>query len=270
LGAKQGPQLSYNWVPASLLPKVLPWLVLLGLLALRRNRTAQAWWIWAPVACGLALPAGISALLNALSDSLPGQIPDLFSEVAQALNFGLAATWLLAGGLGWKHRFLTFLGILFTLAGAGALTFVCAVVGDNAGFEVLGAVITLGLCALSIGGGLTLAGLLCRTRFGAVRLTLWLVASLVAVSLAVLSPFFVIALLSNPREVEVWGYLLLSLLALAGAQFICLLPYLVLSFANTFYRERLKALLHLGLSATPPLIAPAPPSATLTETHAPV
>ena len=42
-----------------------------------------------------------------------------------------------------------------------------------------------------------------------------------------------------------------------GITFGVLLPFLVLSFANGFYRERLKGLLHLGGVAAPPVITPA-------------
>ena len=46
----------------------------------------------------------------------------------------------------------------------------------------------------------------------------------------------------------------------AGITFGVLLPFLVLSFANGFYRERLKGLLHLGGAAAPPVITPPPPA----------
>jgi hypothetical protein len=45
----------------------------------------------------------------------------------------------------------------------------------------------------------------------------------------------------------------------AGISFGVLLPFLVLSFGNGFYRERLKGLLHLGGALAPPVIT-APPS----------
>ena len=41
---------------------------------------------------------------------------------------------------------------------------------------------------------------------------------------------------------------------MAGFSFGVVLPFLVLSFANGFYRERLKGLLHLGAAAPPPMI----------------
>ena len=39
-----------------------------------------------------------------------------------------------------------------------------------------------------------------------------------------------------------------------------LLPFLVLTFANGFYRERMKGLFHLGAPAPPPITAPPMPA----------
>jgi hypothetical protein len=39
-----------------------------------------------------------------------------------------------------------------------------------------------------------------------------------------------------------------------------LLPFLVLSYLNGLYRERLKGLLHLGRAAAPPMITPPMPA----------
>jgi hypothetical protein len=41
-----------------------------------------------------------------------------------------------------------------------------------------------------------------------------------------------------------------------GITFGTLLPFLLLSFASGFYRERLKDLLHLGGATAPPVITP--------------
>jgi hypothetical protein len=53
-----------------------------------------------------------------------------------------------------------------------------------------------------------------------------------------------------------------TVLCTTGISFGLLLPFLILSFANAFYRERLKDLLHLGREAPPPVIAPPLPTAT--------
>ena len=90
-------------------------------------------------------------------------------------------------------------------------------------------------------------------------LSLWLIAALVVVWLLVIGPFFIIAMLSSGGRIPA-----LALFEIAGAAagiaFGVLLPFLVLSFVNGFYRERLKALLHLGDMAAPPVITSSMPA----------
>ena len=54
--------------------------------------------------------------------------------------------------------------------------------------------------------------------------------------------------------------LLSAVLSATGMTFGAMLPFLILSFVNGFYRERLKGLLHLGDVAQPPRIAPPMPA----------
>ena len=49
---------------------------------------------------------------------------------------------------------------------------------------------------------------------------------------------------------------------MAGISFGTVLPFLVLSFTSGFYRERLRALLHLDTQAQPPVMAPPAPLGT--------
>jgi hypothetical protein len=64
-------------------------------------------------------------------------------------------------------------------------------------------------------------------------------------------PFYVI---SHVPALVIFGIVAVA----AGITFAVLLPFLVLSFANRFYRERLKGLLHLGGAAPPPPVMPPP------------
>jgi len=77
----------------------------------------------------------------------------------------------------------------------------------------------------------------------------------VAVWLLVTGPFFVFAMIFSSGNVPVLA-LVGTVLALAGVSFGVLLPFLILSFVNAFYRARLKDLLHVGREADPPVIAP--------------
>jgi uncharacterized membrane protein YbhN (UPF0104 family) len=99
------------------------------------------------------------------------------------------------------------------------------------------------VCGLVTTSALNLAGRLCRQKFGLRRAWLWLLfwtAATWLVAVGILG----LTLWSFDNGPE-W----LPLLALAGLlallNYTLLVPYLVLSSVNAFYRERLKALLRL-------------------------
>ena len=65
LGANEGPPVICAWsgMPfgsrVTSFPRVVPWLVILGLCLLKPNRRGQVWWVWLPllVTAGMALGA---------------------------------------------------------------------------------------------------------------------------------------------------------------------------------------------------------------------
>jgi hypothetical protein len=69
-------------------------------------------------------------------------------------------------------------------------------------------------------------------------------------------PFFAIAVMASSGGIP-WSEFFIPVLAVATANYATLLPFLILSSANPFFRERLKALLHVKPEA-PPVIAPLP------------
>ncbi len=279
LGSKEGPPVAYqpeSWIAGNSLPALRPWLALLLLLALKANRRPQAWWIGLPVICGL----GLHALLRAALFSLPAQVPaslaavvqlsaarpesqpsDLLEILAQsvpALTFAVAGVWLLSDYLPAKHRFLTFLGVLFVVGGLG-VPLACQLDMDKvAGLLVPGAngladatmpacARLTGIGALAIAVSLMLAGSLCRRRYDPLRLSFWLLAWLSIVWLAVVVLATVTTIMSDSTPASAPG-ILGGVFALAGLSFAILLPFLALSFASAFYRPRLQRLLGLGTS----------------------
>ena len=255
LGPKQGAPVVYDWVMPSLMPQVLPWLAILALLMLKPNRCASAWWILVPLAC----VAGVAGAPQSVLELLPSSQFEIFMELIGALGFGLAALWLLSSYLRWKHRLLTFLGMLLAQMGFSLLAFAIRQGWEDAGLEALQVGIFLGASVLVISLALTLAGLVCRGRYGWLRLSLWMMAALVVVWVLVIGPFFIFAMISSGGNVPLVALFGIVGVA-AGITFGVLLPFLVLSFANGFYRERLKGLLHLGGAASPPMIAPPMPA----------
>jgi hypothetical protein len=245
----------------SLIAPVLPWLAILALLMLKPNRCASAWWVLVPLGCVVAVtsaPEWAPALL-------PSSQFELFVDLIAALGFGLAAVWLLSSYLGWKHRMLAFLGMVLAQGGFSLLAYALRQGWEDIEPAMLALGMFLAVSVLVISVAMSLAGLMCRGRYGWLRLSLWLIAALVAVWLLVIGPFLIIMLL-----VQGGNFLLSALFGFVGVTvgitLGVLLPFLVLSFANGFYRERLKGLLHLGRAAAPPMITPPMPAIAAAST----
>jgi hypothetical protein len=241
----------------SLMPQFLPWLAILGLLMLKPNRCASAWWVFIP----LGMAASVAWVPQSVRNLLPSSQFEMFLEWISALGFGLAAVWLLSSYLGWKHRMLAFLGILVAQAVFSSLAYVVRQGWEGLGADTMALGMVLTVSALVIAVSVSVTGLLCRGRYGWMRVSLWLMGALLLAWLVMIGPFCVIAMVANGGGVPVLQFLISVPLA-AGIVFAVLLPYLVLSFINRLYRERLKALLHLaGAAGTPPVIAAIIPAA---------
>jgi hypothetical protein len=248
LGSREGPPASYVWVMPGFAPQLLAWLIILGLLALKTNRLAAAWLIWLPLGCVMAFT---------LAPPLLPSGADFFLDVIIALAIGYAAIWLLASQLRRQHGFLTFLCVLLALVVSSLLAFAFRLGADGAALETLpiGFLVAIGALVTSV--ALSLDGLICRHRYRPAGLYLWLFLLLVAIWLLVAAPFFVIALISSGGRIA-GSEFFIPVLVVAIVHFATLLPFLILSSASTFYRERLKALLHVKPEVPPPLAAPPP------------
>lgn len=250
LGAREGTRVVHTWTPPSVFPSLVPWVALLALLALKPNRAGGAWWIWGAVFGGI----GFQALLRTCVTFLPSQPLEALAEALQALNLGMAAVWLLSGYLSWRHGFLTYLGTLGILAGFSGGAYLLGQSWGGGGEAVIsGTVVALG--AFVIASALGLAGWLSRNHYRPVVLSVLCGLAVAVVSLLVLAPFAVFAVVTSPGSFPVLEFLqgvgLLTAMNLG-----LLLVYLVLAFASDFYRQRLKGFLHLGTHERPPVIAP--------------
>ena len=222
---------------------------------LKPNRCTSAWWIWVPLGC----VAGVGAAPEWLLELLHLPQAKVLLEMAGTAGFGMAAVWLLASYVAWKHRMVGFVAMLF-VQGLFALLLLGLRLGlEGGGYEALGFGVWVGAGAGIISLGLTLAGLLCRGRYGWLRLSLWLVGMLAGLWLLLMAPFFAIAVVSSEGGIALLDFLP-ALGLVTALTFGVVLPFLVLSFANGFYRERLKGLLHLGRVAPPPMITPRVPA----------
>ncbi len=263
LGTKQGEPVVYEWAAQSAVPALVPWLAILALLGLKKNRCAAAWWVWVPLIC----VGGAGLVPQSLLGFLPNSQFEIFLQLGSALGFGVAAVWLLAGNLEAKHRVLAFFGILVAQVIFSAMAFAFGLGMDSDTAPLL---VPLSLAGLVIAAALSLAGLLCRGKYGALgwlRLSLWLLAMLALVWLLIIGPFFFYARLMSGGNIPATAVMAVELVAVT-VTFCSLLPFLVLAFMNPFYRERLKGLLHLDVQA-PPVVPPPAPDAAETPLHSP-
>lgn len=255
LGAKDGAPVEYNWMLPGAAPLLWPWLVILGLLALKPNRRPAAWLIWLPLGAVMAAAA-----------ALPRFLPDgtnFLQDAFAALAFGTAAVWLLANYLRCAHRWLTFLGVLVALGVFSSLTVVFRLGWSALEVNTQPAGIVLAAATLANATALTLDGWICRNRFRPAGICLWLLLSLAVVWLLIAAPFFVFAEMSGPGRIPL-GEFFHPVLAVAAANFLLLLPFLILSSASGFFRERFKALFNIQAPA-PPMNLPPPPTDLKTE-----
>ena len=246
LGSRDGSPIAYNWVLPGIAPLLLPWLVILGLLALKPNRCAAAWLIWLPLGCVFVLTLAPPSFLP------PGT--NFFMDAIAALAIGLAAVWLLTTYLRRQNRFVTFLCVLLALAGFSVLTAVSRQGLCLLTVESLQIGIVLAVAVLASAAALILSGLICRGRYRPAGLYLWLLVLLAIIWLVIAMPFFVIAVMASSGGIP-WNEFFIPVLAVATANYATLLPFLILSSASPLFRERLKALLHVKPEA-PPVMAP--------------
>ena len=251
LGAREGTPVTYTWEPPPPEPSVvyvaatssfkdLPWLLLLlPLFLLRRNRCAAAWWIW--------LPAIISAVAGTTITSLITGNEWSQAQAAGAFAIGLAALWLLMPSQGNRNRIAAFFQTLLALAGFSLLAFVPTLTAAVAGWmdfrPQLAALLVLGSLVVTL--ALTFGDWRVRRRFGRIRCLLWLAVWRVPAWMLVLTPFAVIAYAKDQIE---WGATVLALAAISGLTVALLLPFVLLSFAQPFYRARFFTWLNLPQS----------------------
>jgi hypothetical protein len=254
LGAKEGAPVSYHWTPPSLIPSFLPWLAVLLLLLAKPNRCGRAWWIWLPLGC----VAVMEQLSQSAFEFLPSGTADMFLEMAGSLAFGIAAVWLLAPQLARSHRLLTFLCLAPTLAGFSFFSYLVRQDWDEYGASLaLAMLIPLALSVFVVAVAIFLAGLASRGRYRPLGLYLWIFLSLLVLWLVIATPFFGLAMIASGGRVP-WSEFFIGILIITAVSFGTLLPFLILSSASPFFRERLKALLHVKPEAPPPLNAPLP------------
>ncbi len=117
--------------------------------------------------------------------------------------------------------------------------------------------VPLALLALVVAAAMALCGLACRWRYRSWWICLWLFLSLPAVWVAVSAPLHYLCRMAWPGSVGLRPLIPRIGPFMVVVIFATLLPFLILSSASPFFRERLKALLHVK-PEVPPAMAPLP------------
>jgi hypothetical protein len=114
---------------------------------------------------------------------------------------------------------------------------------------------------LVIVGALNLTGWMCRKRFGRLRVSLLLPLWLWVMWIVVWCLLGGVVTLVSGGDFD-WTVLLMAPIVLALVSFAVILPFLILSFACSFYRERLQRVLRLPTTeSSPPPPTPSPAAA---------
>jgi hypothetical protein len=237
LGAEQGPPVAYAWIGPSVAPSLMPWLAVLAALCLRPNRSRAVWWIWLP----LGLLVGVSYTVHLLDAS--GFMFELWlvlSQLVRALVFGLAFLWLLSPYLAQRGRLGRLTGMLLVLALGSGLSLLAGREWSDSGMFPATA-LAIGTSLLVLALALSTTAWLCRGRYEVFRVLAWLTLSLVVLCLTAV---MTLALGTSSSD-ELWQLLLASV-CLAGLGLILMLPFVLLAFLNSQYRERLQTLLRLS------------------------
>lgn len=254
VGQTVGPMVSYNWALANSLPSMLPWIAVLGLLALKSNRCAKAWWIWAPLGVWI-----IGCAVLGAANNIDNPRGEFFLQIIKGAGCGIACVWLLGANLGRWNWVANFASAGFCVFGMGLLCY-WPIVDEMEAFygrseDALFVIILWIGSALAFSTGFGLAKFTSRRKYRPFRVGLglflglalgWLIVALVLLALSSVTEA-VREFHLHPEELTIW-VIAASLLSL-----ILLLPFLVLSFTNSFYRERLRC--WLGLPSAAPVVA---------------
>ena len=253
---------NFTWTPPSIIPALLPWTAVLLLLVLPVNRCASAWWVLVP----LAAVTGVDLLLRSAFSSVPSEALDIFGVAFTSLAFGVAALWLAAPYLSRLPRVGVFFLALAVLGLVSVFAYACRADWETNERENFVFLTFLACGALIATLAMTVAALLCRKRYSPLWLSLWMAVCLVAGWVLIPLPFVVFGSVACGWE-SWWQGLPYPLLRVASASardrahlavlnFALVMPFFLLAFLESHYRQRLRALWHLPGCASTKFILP--------------
>jgi hypothetical protein len=238
-GPTDGKPILYRFSPLYHVQGLIPWLLLpLAFVALKENRTLQAAWILAPLAL---LGAVYLAVMN-LWDWGSGTTVQ-FNVLFTILIVGFSILWLLAERIGNRNRLVAFLlaaAIWFSFLGVNLL---------SRGFhDAEFTVVFGGVSILSVLLAFGIATRFSTRRFRKTRFVAWAGFGLLGSLLAVASTLVFLFYSSRPIVDQLTEVSVASLI-FGLVYLVCLSPFLVLLWANRFWRRRFECITGIRMDA---------------------
>ena len=220
------------------------WIVLaLVILLVRENRDPRVLLIFIPIFLVRVFWSRFQYILGApfgVNSEAPSEVLEVFRALIDALTIGLAVLWLLAYKLGNRNRIITLVLALVVLAGVTLVAIVLYQVLIDYNLLIFQ---SLGIATILV--IFVLAGWRCRKRYGPWRFMLWLAFWAMVISLVAIIAYF---LIFEGQVEELIGQMpkILHVGFIFGLYiYILNLPFMILAFASTFFRERFYAFFHL-------------------------
>lgn len=238
LGPSTGSVIEYEWPLYWHLAGLVPFIIVLGLLFLPTNRNRHGW---------LALLAliGSAAIIYMPSKVLEliGWAPPL--DGINAFLGGVAALWLLGGVIG---RIKRLPAMAFALGVMAAFSLIETLLRGHRDMTL----VYMAVASLVPVFVLVVTAFWCRRRYSRGRFIGLLIVSCLLVVLLIILTISIILILSMGWFFSgVWISLLIGAPIASGIMgallFLLLLPFVMLSFYNAFYRQRFMRALRLGV-----------------------
>jgi len=245
---------AYNWKLYYNLPAIGLWVLLvLAIVLVKGNRNIRSLLVLIPLLTVYLVWLGLEWALGVESSGKA-----ILDQVAVSLAIGVAILWLLGHKIGSRNRFAAFLLALIVVVAVGVVG-ALSYGGVDFSRETVVATVLFGIMILVMLLSFVLTGLSCRKRYSPWRFILWLAVWTVTMAVVFLLGYLVVAMvvlkLGDGRPIDMLASILLRVLiaglVVGACTYGLVIPYMVLVFRSSFYRERFYACLRLPGMGTP-------------------
>lgn len=242
LGETRGNPVTYNWVPPAplYLLHIIPWIILLFTLIGKLKIDNKSWVIVIPVLFGEMTLLGIYKTVS--MTNVPHYSNDIY-PFFNPLILSFTIILLISDSLQKSGNWIRFIRILFILSGMGFLSLFIQKIdypSSNGDIHIYYGIIIVGILS-----GFSLARYFSRKGFSGIRFAIIFLFSNLIINTILMIIHILILFAQYDIEISLknWIFSFTFSLVLTLIPFGLLLPYLVLSLKNGFYRERLYLLL---------------------------